>query len=299
MTDNPDHPLCYQRVHFGLIRCGHHHQCRHFGLPGAAECPHPVHLVHVIRGIQHPEHYRATAGSSDVGGPTAAWTRPHTHTSTFPLIKRYVLRRRRSRSVRKRAIADARDAGQSDLERRSRSGGDRKTRAPQRLQTQLQGTMERGPITTCAGLPCEGKHVFHQACVNSDPRLVRSVDTVRYRSSCIFLKFSIRFPSAGDGALRISRLTAAARYLRFARRRHQHRMEQDLTDLPLQLAQCSVPARARTRRLAGVPARLGTRCDYVCVGSFYHTLYYPFVFVPCIGFLNSFVIYVVCMTKVA
>jgi hypothetical protein len=75
-------------VHCGLVRCGHHHRCRHYSLPGAAqECSHTAHLVQVIRAVRHPERYRATAGSGGGGGPGRGGVLTRAILDTFPLIK--------------------------------------------------------------------------------------------------------------------------------------------------------------------------------------------------------------------
>jgi len=50
----------------------------------------------------------------------------------------------------------------------------------------------------------------------------------------------------------------------------------------------------------GVSSRLGTRCDHVCIESFYHALYVPLRLYPRLFSSSPFVIYVfsVCITTV-
>lgn len=232
-----DHPLCYHRVHCGLVRCSHHHRRRHFSLPGATqECSCTAHLAQVIRAVRHPERYRAAAGSGEGGGPGRGGVLTRAILDTFPLIKFGAPRAEAEtqmeakdhdleaygnrpssmlevrdiqsdapgtssagpESPRDATVADAGaendarphsrvhdddddDAELADLPpARPRAGPSGSTATTMSASDPLPESIGRETCPICIVdfeegedvrvLPCEGKHVFHQACV--DPWLL-------------------------------------------------------------------------------------------------------------------------------
>ncbi|KAH8993499.1 hypothetical protein EDB92DRAFT_1944631 [Lactarius akahatsu] len=195
-------------------------------------------ITGVIRAVRHPERYRAASGSGDVGGPGRGGVLTRAILDTFPLIK-FGARRAEAESQMEAKDHDIEAYGRPEHTRTATvSDADAEDYAarPHSHADPLPESIGRETCPICIVdfddgddvrvLPCEGKHVFHQACV--DPWLLELSN---------FQALETMLAGGEPTERRASQPPRFSRYLHFARRRHRHRMEeQDPTDPPLALA---------------------------------------------------------------